>query len=127
MTTTLAQSPSATCSPSLTPETDALELEISDINEPWKLCRKLERERNEEMGFRSEWCDRYRKAHTEMMAMKERLMKLADSLAEDAKNHRKLADGASSETTKICHLSAWDAYKNSERRVMDAVHNEAAF
>lgn len=74
-----------------------------------------------------EWQTRARKAHAEMMAMKERLMKLADSFAEDAASHRKLSDRAETELTKICHLSAWDAYKNAERRVMDAVHHEAAF
>lgn len=76
---------------------------------------------------RNEWKQRAAKAHAEMMAMKERLMKLADSFAEDAKSHRKHSDAASAETTKICHLSAWDAYKNADRRVMDAVHGETAF
>jgi hypothetical protein len=74
-----------------------------------------------------EWHARARNAHAEMMAMKERLLTLADAFNADASSHRKLSDRAETELTRICHLSAWDAYKNAERRVMDAVHYEAAF
>lgn len=66
-------------------------------------------------------------AHSEMMELKERMIKLADEFGVDAATHRKLSDLGQTELTKICHRSAWDAYKNAERRVMDAVHNEAAF
>lgn len=76
---------------------------------------------------RDHWKKRATESHAEMMAMKERLMKLADAFGVDAASHRKLSDLGQTELTQICHRSAWDAYKNAERRVMDAVHHEAAF
>ena len=76
---------------------------------------------------RDDWKQRAGKAHAEMMAMKERLMKLSDSFGVDAASHRKLSDLGKTELTRICHRSAWDAYKNAERRVIDAIHGEIAF
>jgi hypothetical protein len=59
------QSDTASCSPSLTPETDAKVEEDGWQFKTWikaDFARKLERERNEEMGFRGQWCDKARKA-----------------------------------------------------------------
>jgi molecular chaperone GrpE (heat shock protein) len=114
-----ADCPSATCSPGEI--IAALQEQIQqDIRVSAEAIEELERDRDE-------WKERARKSHAEMMAIKERMIKLADAFSEDAASHRKLSDLGQTELTKICHRSAWDAYKNAERRVMDAVHHEAAF
>ena len=53
-----------------TPETDQMRISFYEGGgqEPdiFELCEKLERERNLEMGYRGEWCDKARKAESQL-------------------------------------------------------------
>lgn len=72
--------PSTNFSPSsLTPETDeAFEQRWGDLEIcPWKIALKMERERNEEMGFRGQWCDKARKAEAALDALEDLTRELA--------------------------------------------------
>ncbi len=57
---------------SYTPETDAIveqcqrSINLPENPVPADFARKLENQRNEEMGFRSQWCDKFRKADAEV-------------------------------------------------------------
>jgi hypothetical protein len=79
----LGPSDATACSPSDTPETDALADEIYSrgirVSEIRMLehARKMERERNEEMGYRGQWCDKARKAEAALDALEDLTRELA--------------------------------------------------
>lgn len=80
-----ADCPSASCSPSSdTPETDSATLRATDIEGGGEfdavhvqVAKRLERERNEEMGYRGQWCDKARKAEAALDALEELTRELA--------------------------------------------------
>lgn len=77
--------PPRTCSPSSdTPETDAATLRATDIEGGGEfdavhvqVAKRLERERNEEMGYRGQWCDKARKAEAALDMLEELTLELA--------------------------------------------------
>jgi 3'-phosphoadenosine 5'-phosphosulfate sulfotransferase (PAPS reductase)/FAD synthetase len=66
-----------------TPETDAMveqcqrEINVPTNAIPAEFARKLERERNQEMGYRGQWCDKARKAEAALDALEDLTRELA--------------------------------------------------
>lgn len=68
---------------------------------------------------------KYRKAHSELMAVKGRILAVSDRFAESQISHGKFRDAASDEATKMAHAGSADAYAHAKRMVRELLSENA--